>query len=305
MAFANLSETLLRETVSTIDPLPWPLFSRGKVRDIFSVGDHLLLIATDRISAYDHALQPGIPGKGILLTQISRWWFNQVDGIVPLQILPQEEEERCLASLQLSPALRARSMVVRKCRPLPVECVVRGYLTGSGWEAYQKDGRIQEQPLPPGLQEADRLPQPLFTPTTKEKEDRPLSLAEAGELLGQDLFTTVRDLSLALYRKAEPLARQAGMILADTKFEFGLDDSGKVTLIDEVLTPDSSRYWPVDGYHTGQAQPSFDKQFVRDFLRRSGWQKGQPVPVLPPEVVEGTRQRYQEAWDRLQANHPE
>lgn len=299
MTSRPIDETLFQETICTTDELPWQRFSQGKVRDLFSLDDHLLLIATDRISAYDHALQPGIPGKGIFLTEISRFWFRQLAQLVPLQVLSAEEEKSHLDQLNLSPAFRARATLVKKCRPLPIECVVRGYLAGSGWESYQQNATIQGQTLPAGMREADKLPEPLFTPTTKDKEDRPLTLPEATEILGPDLFAQVHRQTLAIFQHASPIARQAGMILADTKFEFGLDASGTLTLIDEVLTPDSSRYWPADQYQPGRSQPSFDKQYVRDFLRQSGWKKGQPVPQLPPEVVRGTHQRYREAWERL------
>lgn len=290
-------EALCQETITELPELPFPHLATGKVREIYDLGDSLLLIATDRISAYDHSLQPGIPGKGIFLNEISRLWFRELRGKVNLQVAEDEEEQR--RALNLPPALFWRSLLVKKCKPFPLECVVRGYLSGSGWNDYQHTGKVQGIDLPSGLPESEKLPEPLFTPTTKEKEDRPLTPAEARDYVGEQTFTKLRDLSLQIFAIGTQKASRAGLILADTKFEFGLDAENQITLIDEVLTPDSSRFWPADQYAAGRSQPSFDKQFVRDFIRHSGWQKGQPVPRLSDEVVHGTQKRYREAWDRL------
>lgn len=290
-------ETLCQQTIVDLPELPFPHLAGGKVREIFDLGTSLLLVATDRISAYDHALQPGIPGKGIFLNEISRLWFRELRGLVNLQVAEDEEDQR--RALDLPPALFWRSLLVKKCQPIPLECVVRGHLAGSGWAEYQKNGQVQGQPLPAGLTESQKLPEPLFTPTTKEKEDRPLTPAQGEEHVGKDLYATLRDLSFQIFAKGCERAAQAGLLLADTKFEFGFDADHQITLIDEVLTPDSSRFWPADHFSPGRPQPSFDKQFVRDFLRQTGWQKGQPVPRLPEDVVRGTHQRYREAWERL------
>ena len=291
-------ENLFQETLVEIPSLPFPKFARGKVREIFDLGENLLLIATDRISAYDHALQPGIPGKGIFLTALSRFWFQRLQNLVPLQVNPHNESQ--LQSLDLPPSLFWRSLLVTKCQPLPIECVVRGYLAGSAWESYQKQGSVQGYPLPKGLSEGQALPEPLFTPTTKEKEDRPLTIAEARDRLNPQTLQSVQEKSLLLYREGARIAREAGLLLADTKFEFGRRPSGEITLIDEVLTPDSSRFWPAGDHRIGQPQPGFDKQFVRDYLRNSGWQKGQTPPPLPPEVVQETHRRYRQAWEKFQ-----
>ena len=290
-------EALCQETIVELPNLPFPHLASGKVREIYDLGSSLLLVATDRISAYDHSLQPGIPGKGIFLNEISRLWFRELRGLVNLQVSEDEEEQR--RALDLPPALFWRSLLVKKCKPIPLECVVRGYLSGSGWKDYQRSGKVQGIDLPPGLQESEKLPQPIFTPTTKEKEDRPLAPHEAREFVGESTYNTLKDLSFKIFAQGSAKASKAGLILADTKFEFGLNGEKQITLIDEVLTPDSSRFWPADKYAPGRSQPSFDKQFVRDFMRQSGWQKGQPVPRLSDEVVQGTHHRYREAWERL------
>lgn len=267
---------------------------------MFDLGDDLLIVASDRLSAFDVILPTGVPGKGIILTQMSLYWFHETREIVPNHLLP-DQEKILRKDLNLSADLQLRSMAVRRLRPLPVECVVRGYLAGSGWSSYLKNGEICGHRLPGGFKEADRLPEPLFTPTTKAAQghDEPISEKECARILGRELFDEVRRVSLELYALGHERSRAAGMILADTKFEFGLDETDRLYLIDEVLTPDSSRYWPADEYRPGRSQPSFDKQYVRDFLEGCDWGKTPPAPPLPPEVVEGTRQRYLQAFRNL------
>lgn len=300
MNFDQIVSTLPAAAVQNVHGLPHPHIGSGKVREIFDLGDNLLIVATDRLSAFDVILPTGIPGKGIILTQMSRFWFKETEEVVPNHLLPNQEA--ILAQdLQLNEDLQLRSMAVRKLRPLPVECVVRGYLAGSGWTAYQKTGEICGHHLPAGLLESSQLPTPIFTPTTKTNEghDEPISEKQCAALLGPDLFAEVRRVSLALYELGHRRSRQGGMILADTKFEFGLDQDDTLYLIDEVLTPDSSRYWPTDQYRPGQSQPSFDKQYVRDFLLACQWDQTPPAPPLSEAVLEETRQRYLEALRRL------
>lgn len=302
MNFDEIVAALPERAVTAIEGLPFRHLGSGKVREIFDIGEHLLIVATDRLSAFDVILPDGIPGKGIVLTQMSLAWFSATQAIIDNHLLP--DQERFLAEeLKLPLDLRLRSMAVRKLRPLPVECVIRGYLAGSGWSAYREAGEICGHRLPAGLREADRLPEPIFTPTTKATEghDEPISEGECAEVLGADLFRQVREASLALYRFGHERSRGAGMILADTKFEFGQDPSGKLFVIDEVLTPDSSRYWPAENYQPGRSQPSFDKQYVRDFLLRSGWDRLPPAPSLPEEVLRGTRDRYLQAFRNVAA----
>ena len=274
---------------------------QGKVRDIFDLGDTLLLVATDRISAFDYVLGSGIPDKGKVLTQLSAFWFGQTTGIVPNHLLTTDvhaypDEMRAHGDL-----LAGRSMLVRKTNPVPIECVARGYLAGSGWKEYQASGTVCGITLPAGLRESDRLPEPIFTPATKAAtgHDVNVSEAEAAALVGKPLIRRLRELTLALYRFGAAHAESRGIILADTKFEFGLTDNQDVILIDELLTPDSSRYWPQDQYAPGGPQPSFDKQYVRDYLEQIRWNKQPPVPSLPEEVVMRTRQKYIEAYRRL------
>ncbi|TVR49227.1 MAG: phosphoribosylaminoimidazolesuccinocarboxamide synthase [Puniceicoccaceae bacterium] len=283
-------------------PQALPRIASGKVREIFDLGDHLLLLATDRISAFDVILPTPIPGKGVCLTQISRAWFAFTRGLFRNH-LDAPAEEGIFEALRLSPALAFRSMVVRKLTPLPVECVVRGYLAGSGWAAYRREGALWGQALPAGLRQADRLPEPLFTPTTKAAagHDEPLSLQRARAILGTQDFEEVRAASLRLFAAASALAARAGLILADTKFEFGRGEDGSLWLIDEILTPDSSRYWEAKLWQPGQTPPSFDKQYVRDYLSSLSWDKTPPGPELPREVVAGTRERYVAVWRRLAA----
>ncbi len=278
-----------------------PPHRQGKVRDIYEVGDALLLVATDRISAFDYVLGSGIPDKGKILTQLSAFWFDATRHIVPNQVL-ETDVRRYPAALQPhAEMLAGRSMLVRKTNPVPVECVARGYLSGSGWKDYVATGMVCGIPLPKGLRESDRLPEPIFTPASKATSghDMNISEADAGALVGADLIGQLRDLTMKLYAFGTAHAESRGIILADTKFEFGLTEDGQILLIDEVMTPDSSRYWPKDQYEPGRAQPSFDKQFVRDYLERIRWNKQPPVPSLPDDVVARTREKYLEAFTRL------
>lgn len=272
----------------------------GKVREVFDLGDALLLVATDRISAFDCVMPNGIPRKGEVLTQLSFFWFDRFAGLMPNQLLAGPSEPLPAQLAQYSSQLAGRSMLVKKAKPLPVECVVRGYLAGSGWKEYCVSNTVCGIKLPPGLRESDELPEPIFTPATKAEtgHDENISFDRAEVILGADLAAMVRDRSLALYRSARDYARGRGIIIADTKFEFGLYD-GQAILIDEVLTPDSSRFWPADKYEPGRSQASFDKQFVRDYLESIRWNKTPPAPALPPDVVERTQQKYLEAYERL------
>jgi len=285
-----------------IPPLPFPRIGSGKVREIFDAGHALIIVATDRISAFDHVLDPGIPGKGEILTQISHLWFNLLTPLVHHHRVPGHDTQ-LQHLLPNHKELWSRSMVVRKLQPLPIEAVVRGYLAGSAWTSYLKSGKAGEFSLPSGLREAARLPEPLFTPSTKSNEghDEPIDFSSVEKLVGRDTARQVRSWSLQIYRWAEKLARSCGLILADTKFEFGLDDQGELWLIDEVLTPDSSRYWPAENYQEGQNPPSFDKQFVRNFLLNSNWDRTVSPPSLPDNIVLGTENRYLEAWKRIQS----
>ena len=273
----------------------------GKVRDLFDLGDRLLLVATDRISAFDYVLGSGIPDKGKVLTQLSAFWFEHTAGVVTNHLLSTDMADLPASLLPHREMLQGRSMLVRKTTPLAIECVARGYLSGSGWKEYQTAGAICGVPLPPGLRESEQLPAPIFTPATKAStgHDVNISEAEAGALIGEDVVAEVRNLTLALYTAGAAHAKSRGIILADTKFEFGVADTGELILIDEVMTPDSSRYWPLDLYAPGGPQPSFDKQFVRDYLERIQWNKQPPVPSLPDDVVEKTRDKYLEAFRRL------
>ncbi len=274
---------------------------RGKVRDLFDMGDALLMVATDRISAFDYVLGSGIPDKGKVLTQLSAFWFEQTGSIVPNHLLTMNVGEFPGQLRHHEDLLAGRSMLVRKTEPVPIECVARGYLSGSGWKEYVNDGTVCGVTLPTGLKESERLPTPIFTPATKAASGHDINISEveAGRLVGRDLIAKLRELTLALYAFGVRHAESRGIILADTKFEFGLTPSQDVILIDEVLTPDSSRYWPKDQYVSGGPQPSFDKQYVRDYLEQIRWNKQPPVPTLPDEVVERTREKYVEAFRRL------
>ena len=277
-----------------------PLWRRGKVRDVYDLGEHLLIVATDRLSAFDVVLPTPIPGKGRVLTQLSLFWFSLLRDMVPNHVRASEVGAYPEAVRSQGDQLDGRSMMVLKTEPLPVECVVRGYITGSGWKDYKKTGQVCGIELPKGLRESDRLPEPIFTPTTKAEtgHDESMSFAQVEDVLGRERAAEVRDLSLALYRRATAHAEERGIILADTKFEFGLHE-GSLVWIDEALTPDSSRFWPRDQYQPGQGQPSFDKQYVRDYLETLDWNKQPPAPSLPPEVVDRTRQKYEESLARL------
>jgi phosphoribosylaminoimidazole-succinocarboxamide synthase len=276
------------------------LARRGKVRDVYDLGDQLLIVATDRISAFDYVLGSGIPDKGKVLTQLSAFWFDHVGDLVPHHCLAVDVDRFPAVTRPYRDVLRGRSMLVRKTDPLPVECVARGYLSGSGWKDYQRTGAVCGIPLPAGLQESDRLPAAIFTPATKAEtgHDENISEDQAAAIVGRAQATRLRELTLEIYARGVEHASSNGIIIADTKFEFGVAN-GELILIDEVLTPDSSRFWPADRYAAGQAQPSFDKQFVRDHLETIGWNKQPPVPSLPDEVVSRTREKYLEAYRRL------
>jgi phosphoribosylaminoimidazole-succinocarboxamide synthase len=274
---------------------------RGKVRDIYDLGDTLLMIATDRISAFDYVLGSGIPDKGKVLSQLSAFWFEATRAIAPNHLL-ETDVRRYPPTLQRhAEVLAGRSMIVRKTTPVPIECVARGYLAGSGWKDYLATGLVCGVRLPPGLRESDRLPEPIFTPATKATTGHDLNIgeAEAAALVGTPLLDRLKSLTLGLYAFGAAHAERCGILLADTKFEFGLMPDGSVLLIDEVMTPDSSRYWPRDLYNPGQPQVSFDKQYVRDYLEQIRWDKQPPVPSLPDEVVARTRVKYLEAFRRL------
>ncbi len=275
---------------------------RGKVRDIYEVdSEHLLIVTTDRLSAFDVVLPDPIPEKGRILTRLSNFWFARMEEVIvnhlagiPLEkVLPDPEERE---------QVTGRAVVVKRLRPLPVEAIVRGFLIGSGWRDYQRDGAICGIPLPPGLQQAQQLPEPIFTPSTKAEignHDENIDFAHTVKLLGREIAEKVREVSLRIYTEAAEYAKGRGIIIADTKFEFGLDREGRLYLIDELLTPDSSRFWPVDQYQVGISPPSFDKQFIRDYLESIGWDKKPPAPHLPPEVIAKTAEKYREAEKRL------
>ena len=279
------------------------LFNRGKVRDIYDLGDQLLLVASDRISAFDVVLPTPIPGKGKILTQLSEFWFGQFADIVPHHLITTNVDEFPGACQPHRAALEGRSMLVKKSSPAPVECIVRGYLAGSGWKDYQKTGAVCGIPLPPGLVEAARLDEPIFTPSTKAAvgdHDLNITFDAMIEKVGAVKAIKMRDATVAIYRRARALAETKGIIIADTKFEFGMEGDD-ILLIDEVLTPDSSRFWPMDGYRPGKTPESFDKQFVRDYLLDRKWDMKPPAPELPEEIVRKTQEKYTEALRRLTA----
>jgi phosphoribosylaminoimidazole-succinocarboxamide synthase len=304
MTFAAIAAALPKSAVTTIDGLPFPHLASGKVREIYDLGDALLLTATDRLSAFDVILPDGIPGKGAILTQMSNWWFAQSSGLIQNHLLPDQVGEFARRGIT-NPDLQLRSMIVRKLKPLAIECVTRGYLIGSGWSSYQKTGAVCGIQLPAGLRQADRLAAPIFTPTTKApkgQHDEPINDAQAAAIIGAALYEKVKSTSLALYQFGHDRAKQAGMILADTKFEFGTDASGALFLIDEVLTPDSSRYWPAAEYRPDCSPPSYDKQFVRDHLIALQWDQQPPAPRLPAEVIARTQEKYLAALRTLLAS---
>ena len=277
-----------------------PLFRRGKVRDTYDLGDRLLMVATDRLSAFDVVLPTPIPGKGVVLTQLSRFWFGQTSGLIPNHLITAEFNEFPADLRAHGRLLVGRAMIVRKAERLDVECVVRGYLAGSAWAEYRATGAVAGESLPDGLREGDRLPASIFTPALKSDDghDANVAVADLAGLVGSGMARQLEEASRDLYDVASELAQRRGVILADTKFEFGLID-GDLTLIDEVLTPDSSRFWDAASYEPGRSPPSFDKQYVRDWLDQSGWDRTPPGPELPPEIVAGTAARYAEAFARL------
>lgn len=299
----NNSPTILMDT-----NLPLPLFRRGKVRDVYGLGDKLLIVSTDRISAFDVILPCGIPDKGKVLNQLSAFWFAETANIIPNHLIKVIDSSVILNEVkdfssqpeEISDSLIGRSMLVAKAERISVECVVRGYLSGSAWAEYKDTGKVGDISLPRGLRESQELPQPIFTPTTKSdtQHDRPLTNQDIEDLGVKDILEDLKQKSLLVYGYALDYAKAKGIIIADTKFEFGFVD-GELSLIDELLTPDSSRFWDVDQYEVGRSQPSFDKQVVRDWLSASGWDKSPPAPVLPPEVVERTSKRYLEVYSRL------
>lgn len=277
------------------------LAARGKVRDIYDLGETLLIVTTDRISAFDVIMGEGIPDKGYVLTQISAFWFRQMEDIIPNHIISTDVKDFPAECQPYAEILAGRSMLVRKAAPLPVECIVRGYISGSGWKDYQKSGAICGIQLPTGLLESARLEQPIFTPSTKAElgeHDENISFAQCVELVGQAMAEKIRDTTVAIYQRARDIAATKGLIIADTKFEYGICD-GKLIIIDECMTPDSSRFWPQDSYQPGGAQPSFDKQFLRDYLETLDWGKEAPAPALPDEIVTKTGEKYMEALVRL------
>jgi phosphoribosylaminoimidazole-succinocarboxamide synthase len=277
-----------------------PRLGRGKVRDIYAVGaDKMLIVASDRLSAFDVILPDPIPDKGRVLNQMANFWFSRLAHVIPNQLTGIDPET--VVKPQERDQVRGRSVVVRKLKPLPIEAVVRGYLIGSGWKDYQQSGSICGIDLPKGLKQAQKLPQPIFTPATKAESghDENISFAQVEKLIGAPLAARVRDIAIRLYQEAAEYAATRGIIIADTKFEFGLDHKGELVLIDEVLTADSSRFWPVDSYQVGISPPSFDKQYVRDYLETLDWKKTPPGPRLPPEVIEKTAAKYREALERL------
>lgn len=288
-------------TVQTTSLTAYPLFRRGKVRDVYDLGDRLLMVATDRISAFDVVMTEGIPDKGALLTSISLYWFEQLGHVIPNHLLSTDVSTLPGLTDAERVMLAGRSIIVRKTRPLPVECVVRGYLAGSGWKEYQSSQTVCGIHLPAGYSESSRLESPIFTPATKAEEghDENISFERSAEILGQDVAERVRDVSIALYNAAAEDVAGKGLILADTKFEFGVDDTGEIILIDEALTPDSSRYWLASSYAEGTSQMNFDKQVLRDWLETTSWNKTPPPPALPSEVVQATRAKYIEAYERI------
>jgi phosphoribosylaminoimidazole-succinocarboxamide synthase len=293
----QMSATVVLST--NIEGLPPP--RRGKVRDIYETKDHLLIVATDRVSAFDVVLPDGIPGKGRVLTQVSRFWFNYLAHLVPNHLISVEVNDFPTACQPYREMLTGRAMLVKKAQPLPVECIVRGYLAGSGWQEYRATKSVCGIALPAGLRESERLPEPIFTPSTKAPEgthDENIPFAEVERLVGAPLAAQVREVSLALYRAAHSFAQTKGFLLADTKFEFGLRD-GQLLLIDEAFTPDSSRFWRAEVYQPGAPQESYDKQIIRNYLISLGWDRRPPAPHLPPEIIAQAATRYQEIAEHL------
>lgn len=296
----TLHTLLLKTELPGVEP-----FARGKVRDLYALGDRLLIVASDRISAFDVVLPSGIPDKGRVLTQLSVFWFEFLRDLVPTHFLTATVDEFPPAARRHRAQLDGRAMLVRRAQVVPIECVVRGYLAGSGWKEYRQTGRICGVQLPAGLRESEQLPEPIFTPATKATSghDQNISFDQMAQQVGGALAEELRSLALGIFRKAADYARSRGLLLADTKFEFGHEvgpeGSQRLLLVDEVLTPDSSRFWAADGYQPGRSQPPFDKQLVRDYLEKSGWNKQPPAPSLPSDIIEATRERYREAYRRL------
>lgn len=277
------------------------LVARGKVRDIYDLGDALLIVTTDRISAFDVIMNEGIPDKGYVLTQISAFWFRQMEDIIPNHIISTDVKDFPAPCQKYAADLEGRSMLVKKAKPLPVECIVRGYISGSGWKDYKATGAICGIQLPAGLVESDKLEEPIFTPSTKAElgeHDENISFDKCVELIGREMAEKIRDVTIAIYKRARDIAATKGIIIADTKFEYGIYN-GELIIIDECMTPDSSRFWPKDSYKPGGAQPSFDKQFLRDYLETLDWNKTAPAPPLPAEIVAKTGEKYMEALVRL------
>jgi phosphoribosylaminoimidazole-succinocarboxamide synthase len=291
----------MTKPVLTTDFPGLKLAARGKVRDIYDLGETLLIVTTDRISAFDVIMNEGIPNKGYVLTQISAFWFREMEGIIKNHIISIDVADFPAECQPYAEILAGRSMLVKKAAPLPAECIVRGYLSGSGWKDYQETGAICGIKLPVGLKESDRLPEPIFTPSTKAElgtHDENISFETMVEMCGEEVATKVRDVTLAIYQRAREIADTKGIIIADTKFEYGMYQ-GELIIIDECMTPDSSRFWPKEGYHPGGPQPSFDKQFLRDYLETLDWGKTAPAPPLPDEIVAKTAEKYMEALVKL------
>jgi len=289
---------MTNETVLSLDLPPLKKLKSGKVREIFDLGDSFLFVASDRISAFDCVMPNGIPRKGEVLTQLSHFWFDQTENIVPNHRLAKRNDPLPEILKPYQSKVAGRSMIVKKAQPLAIECVVRGYLAGSGWKEYKKSQTVCGIKLPPGLQDSSELPEPIFTPATKAEtgHDENIDFETAAKITGREIAERVRDISISIYSFAREYARKRGIIIADTKFEFGTLPNGELILIDEVLTPDSSRFWPASQYQPGKSQPSFDKQFVRDYLETLDWDKSPPAPQLPPEVVSKTTAKYVEAY---------
>jgi len=286
--------------ITDTEKIDLPLYHRGKVRDVYDLGDNLLLVASDRISAFDYVLPNGIPEKGKVLNRLSLFWFELTKDIIPNHIV-EADFEKYPSKLKKYEYLKGRSVIVKKTKRIDIECIVRGYLAGSGWKEYQKSGTVCGIKLPEGLKESSKLPEPIFTPSTKEeggKHDINISFEECAKLIGQELASKIRGLTIALYKKVNGYAESKGIILADTKLEFGILNN-KIILIDEIFTPDSSRFWEKSKYKEGASQDSLDKQYVRDYLESIKWNKQPPVPALPDEVVKNTRAKYIEAYEKL------
>lgn len=290
------TETLLATDLPTLT-----LWRRGKVRDVYDLGSELLFVATDRISAYDVIMDQAIPGKGEILTTMSLFWFERLGDVAPNHLLTADVDRFPTECAPYRDILAGRAMLVRKTSPLPIECVARGYLAGSGWKEYQTAHAVCGVPLPAGLLQSSRLPEPIFTPATKAEEGHDLNISylDAEEMVGPEIAGRARDLTLDLYRRASAIAEERGLIIADTKFEFGVDSKGALILIDEVLTPDSSRFWLSSAWSAGREQQNFDKQYLRDYLESVEWDKAPPPPTLPEAVIKGTAARYREALERL------